>query len=229
MKTTRNIILGIILIVIGIALAGDALNLFHFNLFFKGWWTLFIIIPSIIGLVSDEDKKGNLIGLIIGILLLLACYDIINFEIIWKLLLPVIIIVFGFSLIFKNYVDKEVTKNIDNLKGKLNKNDGYAGIFSSQDIKLDNEKFKGTNMNAIFGAIKFDLREAIIDDDVLIDATSVFGGIDIFVPDNVIVKIKSTSLFGGVSNKKSSRKNAKDKIIYINANCIFGGVTIKWQ
>ena len=113
MKTTRNIILGLILVAIGVCLAGDALDLFHFNLFFKGWWTLFLIVPAIIGLCSDKDKKGDLIVLIIGILLLLACRNIINFEIVWKLLLPAIIIVFGLSLIFKNSIDKEVNKNIE--------------------------------------------------------------------------------------------------------------------
>lgn len=227
MKTTRNIIIGIILVAIGVCLALDALDLFHFNLFFKGWWTLFIIVPSIIGLCSDKDKKGDLIVLTIGVLLLLACRGIIDFDLIWKLLLPAIIIIFGLSLIFKNSIDREVNKNIDKLNKKLNQNDGYAATFSGQDIKLDNDEFKGTNLNAIFGGLKLDLRNSLIKEDVVINATAVFGGIDIFVPDDVKIKIKSNSIFGGVSNKKNIEANNKSKVIYINANCIFGGVTLK--
>lgn len=227
MKTTRNIIIGIILVAIGVCLALDALDLFHFNLFFKGWWTLFIIVPSIIGLCSDKDKKGDLIVLTIGVLLLLACRGIIDFDLIWKLLLPAIIIIFGLSLIFKNSIDREVNKNIDKLNKKLNQNDGYAATFSGQDIKLDNDEFKGTNLNAIFGGLKLDLRNSLIKEDVVINATAVFGGIDIFIPDDVKIKIKSNSIFGGVSNKKNIEANNKSKVIYINANCIFGGVTLK--
>ena len=227
MKTTKNIILGVILVLIGIILAGNALNLFHFNFFFKGWWTLFIIVPAIIGLLTENDKKGNLIALIIGVLLLLAVRDIIDFEIIWKLIFPIIIIVIGLSLIFKNVINKEINTNINKLNQKMNKNDGYAATFSGQDIKLDNEEFKGTNLNAIFGGVKLDLRNSIIEEDVVINATAVFGGIDIFVPDNVKIKIKSNSIFGGVSNKKKTETNGKSKTIYVNASCIFGGVDIK--
>jgi len=41
----------------------NALNITDINFFFTGWWTLFIIIPSLIGLFNDkdQDKTGNLI------------------------------------------------------------------------------------------------------------------------------------------------------------------------
>ena len=71
------------------------------------------------------------------------------------------------------------------------------------------------------------MREVKIKEDVVINASSVFGGIDIIVPDDVNIKIKSNSIFGGVNNKK---KNNEDKkyTIYVNASCLFGGVDIKW-
>ena len=72
-----------------------------------------------------------------------------------------------------------------------------------------------------------DLREAKIKEDVVINTSSIFGGIDIYVPNNVKVKVKSTSIFGGVDNKKVKNNNDKDYVIYINANCLFGGVDIK--
>ena len=109
----------------------------------------------------------------------------------------------------------------------MNQNDGYDATLYGQDIKLDNDEFKGTNLNAIFGGLKLDLRNSLIKEDVVINATAVFGGIDIFIPDDVKIKIKSNSIFGGVSNKKNIEANNKSKVIYINANCIFGGVTLK--
>ena len=227
MKTTKNIILGVILIAVGIVFAGNALNLFKFDIFFDGWWTLFIIVPALIGLITTNDKKGDLIALVIGVLLLLACQNVINFELVWKLLLPAIIIIIGLSLIFKNSIDKEVNKNIDKLNKKLNQEDGYAATFSGQDIKLDNEEFKGTNLNAVFGGLKLDLRKAIIKDDIVINATAIFGGIDILVPADVKIKIKSNSIFGGVSNKKETEVKDEPKTIYINASCVFGGVEVK--
>ncbi len=226
MKVTRNIILGVILIIIGILLGGDTLGLFHINIFFKGWWTLFIIIPCLIDLFNDKDKKGNIIGLIIGILLLLACRDVISFDIIWKLLLPIIIIVIGLSLIFKNSFNPEVNEKINTLSKKFSDKEGYFATFSGQEIKLDKETFNGTSINAIFGGVTLDLRDAVIKDDVVINTCAVFGGIDLIVPEDVKIKVKSNSIFGGVSNKKKS-DSGTGKTIYVNATCIFGGVEIK--
>ena len=94
-------------------------------------------------------------------------------------------------------------------------------------ISKVNEKY-GTELTAVFGGVKCDLTKAIIENDVVINATSVFGGIEIYVPDDVNVKIKSSSIFGGVSEKrKSDVKNENSHTIYVNATCIFGGVDIK--
>ena len=71
------------------------------------------------------------------------------------------------------------------------------------------------------------MRKAIIQQDTVINTSSIFGGIDIYVPENVKVKVKSTSIFGGVSNRKKNNENTEANTIYINATCLFGGVEIK--
>ena len=143
------------------------------------------------------------------------------------MIVPIIIVIVGLSLIFKDTFNSSVSKSIKKLNSKINKDEGINATFSNQNIKLDDEEFKGTNLNAIFGGIKLDLRNATIKDDVVINACSVFGGIDILVPDGYKVKVKSNSLFGGVSNNKRSKTTEKSKTIFIEANCLFGGVTIK--
>lgn len=165
--------------------------------------------------------------MVIGLLLLAGANDIINFDLIWKMIVPIIIVIVGLSLIFKDTFNSSVSKSIKKLNSKINKDEGINATFSNQNIKLDDEEFKGTNLNAIFGGIKLDLRNATIKDDVVINACSVFGGIDILVPDGYKVKVKSSSLFGGVSNNKRSKTTEKSKTIFIDANCLFGGVTIK--
>lgn len=227
MKNFKNILWGVILIIIGIILGGNSLGLFDIDIFFDGWWALFIIIPSFVGLITDDDKTGNAVWMVIGLLLLAGANDIINFDLIWKMIVPIIIVIVGLSLIFKDTFNSSVSKSIKKLNSKINKDEGINTTFSNQNIKLDDEEFKGTNLNAIFGGIKLDLRNATIKDDVVINACSVFGGIDILVPDGYKVKVKSNSLFGGVSNNKRSKTTEKSKTIFIDANCLFGGVTIK--
>ena len=73
MKKISNLLWGLIFILVGVVFGLNALGISDINIFFNGWWTLFIIVPCFIGLFNDDDKSGNLIGLIIGICLLLGC------------------------------------------------------------------------------------------------------------------------------------------------------------
>ena len=220
MKRSKSIIWGLVLVIIGIILGGNALELFHVDVFFDGWWTLFIIIPSLFGIASDKEKTGSCITLVIGILLLLACQDLIDFDVIWKLLVPIIIVGIGLSMIFKNSFDKKIEK-------VRKSDDEVFATFSGQDIKVTDE-FKGTNVNAIFGGVSLDLRKAKIKDDCVINATAIFGGVDILVDEDVKVVVKSTSIFGGVGDdERKVTPSDKAKTIYVNATCIFGGVDIK--
>lgn len=216
---------GLLFIVIGVIWGLNALDITHINLFFDGWWTLFIIVPCFIGLFQEKDSKtDNLIGLVIGLALLLAAQNIISFEIIFKLIMPFILVMIGISFLFGDVMKKKVTEKIKD----VNSNDleTIVATFSEQKIHKDHEKFKGANLDAIFGGIVLDLRKATFDKETVIKASSIFGGIDLLLPDDVNVQLKATPIFGGVSNKFKNHQDNK-KVIYIDAFCLFGGVDIK--
>lgn len=225
MKNISRILWGIVLVLIGGIFGLNELGITSINVFFNGWWTLFIIVPCFIGLLTQYEKKGNIIGLLVGIILLLCCNELIDIYIASKLILPIILIIIGLSFIFKDVFNSKINKKIKELN-KSKKDDVICATFSSEKIKYDKEEFNGTDINAIFGGVELDLRESIITKDVVINTTSVFGGVDILVPSDVKIKVKSSSIFGGVSNKKNS-ENKKEITIYINATCLFGGVDIK--
>lgn len=225
MKKISNLLWGLIFIIVGVVFGLNALGISDINIFFDGWWTLFIIVPCFIGLFNDDDKSGNLIGLIIGACLLLGCLDVIEFEIIWKLMVPFILVMIGLSFIFKDMLNSKIKKDIK----KLNKNDlkECCACFSSQDLDFSNEEYKGSSLTAIFGNIKCNLKDAVIKEDVVINTTSIFGGITIYVPKDVNVKVSSTSIFGGVSDERKNKIKDSKHTIYVNATTMFGGVEIK--
>lgn len=218
MNNLRNILWGIVFTTLGVIIGLNTLNITDINLLFDGWWTLFIIIPCFIGLFKVEDKTSNIIGLIIGIVLLMGCQKIIDFDKIWGLILPIFLIVVGLSFIFRgNFTLKNKAKKTE---------EKIDAIFSSQNIKLDDIKDLNMNMRAIFGGIKLDLTSAKITSDVVINTSCIFGGIDILVRDDINIKIKSSNILGGVSNNKKETSKSK-YTIYINSTCIFGGLNIK--
>jgi predicted membrane protein len=219
-----NVLWGLFLVLIGLGFAGNVFNLWNFELFFNGWWTLFIIIPCFISMIQNGIHLWNTLGLIFGILLLIASQGFINSQYIWDLLFPIIIISIGLSIIFKGKLSKNA-KIINNLK-----HDGlpnYSAVFGAQDLQIHDELFEGASISAIFGGVKLDLRQTTIEHDIYITSTAVFGGIEIIVPQNVRIEISSTPIFGGVSNKTIKPIDDNPKTIYLNSTSIFGGTEIK--
>ena len=224
MKKIGSLIWGILFIIVGLIFGLNAMGITDINIFFRGWWTLFIIIPSLIGVIKESYKVGNYIWLLIGIVLLLSAQGIINFSTIWKLALPTILVIIGLSIIFKDVVGSKINDKIKELN-KQGKTEYYA-TFSGEELTFTGSEFKGASLNAIFGGIDINLKDTVIEEDIVINSTAVFGGVDILVPNNVNVKVKSSSIFGGTDNKMTENKE-NVPTIYVKAFNLFGGTEIR--
>ena len=225
MKKASSILWGIVLIAVGTLFTLNALNIGSINIFFNGWWTLLIIIPAVIGLFTEQEKTGNIIALIIGVVLLLCSRGIVPYAMLWKLLLPTVIIIIGLKLIISGIFGNKTRKAVKLLKSQHKPTKTCFAVFSGCDVKYDHEVFEGATMTAVFGGIDCDLRHAIIEKDCVIQACAIFGGIDILVPDHVNVKVSSSCIFGGVENEAGNHTNVPT--IYISGLCLFGGVEVK--
>lgn len=224
-----NVIWGVLLIVVGIGYGGNSLGLWDFSIFFKGWWTFFIIIPCLANLIRYGVNGGNVVGLLIGAALLCNARGFLNFSIIWKLFMPVVLILIGVSILLSNTqrrIKDQQGNRISYEKGGPAASD-VSAVFSGRKASCSNEVFRGATVNAVFGDVDLDLRMAVIEEDVRIDATAVFGGIKIKVPSNVVVKVMSVPVLGGVSNKAMAPTEIPCHTLYLNATCVFGGVDIR--
>lgn len=205
MKKIENTVIGLILIIIGVIIGLNAFHITNIDLFFDGWWTLFIIVPCFFGLFKDQDKTGNIIGLIVGIYLLLYCQGLINFQFAWKLVVPVIFVLIGLKMIFKDTFNKKKPR---------------------QNI-YDNQLYIGGNYDVTFNGLILDLSKAHLNEETNITISTLFGGVDLYLPDDVNIQIQSSNFLGGVDLHKRENKRENTKVIYLNARCIFGGINIK--
>lgn len=229
MKKSKAIIWGIILIAAGVLWALSSLELVEVNIFFEGWWTLFIIVPCTFSLFTSPDKISAAVGLAVGVLLLLSVRDIISWDMIMKLVIPAIIVLIGIKLIVNAFSEKKTEKIEESLKNNSDDLDNVFCIFTGEKVNCNGKVFRGAEINAIFGGVDYDLRGAVIEPDCAIKATAVFGGIDIFVPENVKVRVKSTGIFGGTSNKARRPDDGAENVVtlYVSSLALFGGVDIK--
>jgi len=278
MKKASNWLWGGVLVAVGVILGINALGIMRIDIFFPGWWTLFIIVPCLVGLFTNEHKGGAVIGLIVGVCLLMSSLGVMPFGIMWKLLLPAILIVIGVTVMVRGGENGEVADKIAKARrdqagrhiveaevvvsdeddedekedegggddndekaegsesekseekvegGSENNNDEYWSTFSDQNVNYDGKEFKGCKVDAVFGGADIDLRGAKIRNESIVKASSIFGGIIIYVPEDVRVEVASTAIFGGVSDKRKNKVETPKTTLYIEATCVFGGVEIR--
>ena len=232
MKRTSRIIGGIAFLIFGIGWALELLGFININL--DGWWTLFIIIPCFASLFGSKHIGTPLIGLVVGILLLLATRGIITWDDLWKYIVCLVAVVWGISLIFchKDFRNCKKTNpcTIDELK-QINQDSHQTRqinvSFGKHLYEFGGQRFEGANVQTSFGFTALDLRNADLLDGAFINIECSFGGMEIRVDKDVCVKSTVESSFAGVECKCNALPSNCSKTIYINGHCSFGGIEIK--
>ena len=142
MKHSKSIIWGIAILALGLFFGGKALGLFDFELFFDGWWTLFIIVPSLMSLCTEKFKFGSLFMLALGVILLLAAQNVFAWDVAWKVILAAFFIVVGLSIIFKNLFIKDVKAVKDRFTVHINTHDIDVDKAEEAEVKESKEPKK---------------------------------------------------------------------------------------
>ena len=229
----NKVIWGSALVLFGIAWI--VCIILHVNILFEGWWTMFIIIPSICGLLGNRDKTGPAIGLGVGVLSLLAERDVIEWDMYWKIGLAVLVIALGLGMMFGNTVSKITSKKReeDNVSPfEILNRDGknirvVNASFGEQNLSFGGEIFEGADVTASFASVHLDLRGATISEDVEMKVNCKFAGLVIYAPNDLLVKVTADSTFGGVDDKRRIILSNQTRTLYISGSCVFSGIEIK--
>lgn len=226
MKPAKRILWGVVLVALGILFALKVFGL-EFDVFFPGWWTLFIIVPCGISVITDKDKTAGAIGLLIGVVLLALKQKWIpwlTLKNIWQLIIPVVLVGIGLSMILKGSADRQPKEAIKQLNSQSLPMADCRAFFSRKQLDYS-RPFNKANLVAVCGSLSCDLMNGIINNDIVINTHCFFGTINITVPEGVNVKVVSTSVFGGVNNKHQQLYEGTPTI-YINNTAFISGVNI---
>lgn len=234
------LIWGVLIVAAGVVFGGNALGLWYIDVFFDGWWTLFLIVPGLISILKHGFNWGAGIIVIIGLALLLDSQELFDSTIMWKLIWPVLIIGFGISLIssffrkdkkFKVEINTDDSVSYTHHANNSYRSDDsqyavYRGVFSGDDIKNSSDDLKSVTIDIVFGGFDIDLRDAKINQDINMTINCVFGGVDVYVPDDVdIVIVSGTPVLGGFSHRRNKGIPGAHKI-FVKYVTVFGGADI---
>nr|WP_245700718.1 DUF1707 domain-containing protein [Streptomyces roseifaciens] len=82
-----------------------------------------------------------------------------------------------------------------------------------------------TNAFALFGTVEIDLTEAFFEQrEIVVNATSFFGSVDITVPENVTLRSTGTGIFGGFDVRTVEAPDPDAPVVSVTGFAVFGGV-----
>jgi len=245
-----GVIIGTAILLAGVLFLLENFGLLHIHNIWD-YWPVLMIAWGIAAMTGPGRTGRRVWGgaiAVVGGLLLLSNLHIIT-ENVWRMVWPVLLILAGLRMLFRsgrrrrgwdddNFppaggppIAPEGTAPAsgmprgDTRPGHL---DEWA-VFGGSRRRVDSQDFKGGEAFAMFGGVELDLRAAtIVQDEVVIDASALFGGVDLQVPENWNVSVEGHGIFGGYEDKTSHSvpEGARPRVV-ITGSAVFGGVTVK--
>lgn len=220
----NQIFWGLVIIIVGVLFLAQNLGYIQDYSFWK-YLPALLIILGLYQLFVNRLRAwvGPLLITLVGTFLLMATLDVITWGTFGSLIWPTILILIGISIILHR---GESSRNFETTAGsQMN----VFSTFSEQNRKVTSGDFRNAEVTAIFGSSKLDLRDATVSQPpAYIQTTTMFGGVEIFVPSNWDVRINTVAFFGGSSDKRreaTPQKETPDLII--TGTVFFGGLDIK--
>ena len=106
--------------------------------------------------------------------------------------------------------------------------ENLVAIFSSSTRKGRWRVGGRTNAFSLFGSVEIDLTEALFGQRLtVINATSVFGTVDIRVPENISLRGSGTGIFGNFEVVTLESADPEAPVVVVNGFSVFGNVEAK--
>lgn len=225
-RVTPQVMFGIGVILIGVILTLDNLDIVCADDIFLYWPALLILFGLGIT-VQGTGSPGKGIGLIIaalGVLLLLDNLRVIDFSI-WDYW-PLLLILLGFSLVRGGY-----RRRRGSMPGEGENASSYINAFAllgGHETSGKSDDFRGGSLTAIMGSCEVDLRESSIRSDAaVLDVFAFWGAIELKIPEQWSVMMKGFPILGGFADKTRRSTRATQKQLIIRGYAIMGGIEIK--
>lgn len=225
-KSLGRGIIGLILILVGVAIIGDRLNFFPSRIMrYIFTWEMILIVLGLIFVSTKENKTTGIILLVIGLVFWLPDVVHIPFSV-RRIFWPSMLILLGLIIIVRSS-----TSNRPTIEAGSTDYFDDVSIFGGGDKVITSKNFKGGKVTAVFGGSKIDLRDAeLAPGQNVIDVFCMFGGTTIIVPEGWNVRHDVVSILGGFSHKRDARVGTTIEVgkeLVIKGFAMFGGGEIK--
>jgi len=224
-----GLIPGAIILAIGAIFLLNNLGIVNAGQFWQ-FWPLLLIFA---GLVKLKDPSARFWGgmlLLFGALLQLNQLGLVHFS--WGALWPLVLIAAGAMAMWSALQARKLTDglNIENADPRTTLSEN--AVFGGVQKRLNGKEFRGGQLQALFGGIEIDLRDAeIAENEAVLYVNAIFGGIELRVPETWFVAARGQGVFGGFTDSTRytgpGDPDKPKKTLIVQGMAVFGGVEIR--
>lgn len=225
-RSHTHVIVGALIIIIGGMLLLDTMNLIPYwvsDFFFR--WQFIVIAVGLISLLTRRNKIPGIIVIAVGVFFLAPEY----FDEARRFIIPVAVILVGLAIMLRRGRSDYYAPG--DFSGSDPDYIDIVAVFSGGERQVTSRNFKGGKATAVFGGAEINMLNAdLAPQDVVIEATAVFGGVTLIVPNEWEIVVDIDSVFGGFTDKRHfspGHSFSPGKKLIVKGAMVFGGGEIK--
>ncbi|MFI1964080.1 DUF1707 domain-containing protein [Streptomyces pathocidini] len=111
------------------------------------------------------------------------------------------------------------------LSGAPDADENLVAIFSASTRRGRWRIARRTHAFAFFGSVEIDLTEALFEHpEVHVRATSIFGSVEIRLPENITLRGSGTGIFGSVEVETQESADPRAPVVVVSGHAVFGSI-----
>jgi len=225
----QGLIPGAVILAIGAIFLLDNLGVVNAGRIWM-FWPLILIFAGLVKLLDPCRRSWGAMLMALGVFFLLNSLGVAHFS--WGAFWPVILIAVGVMAMWSALQARNLTEGLKNESSDPLTMLNESAIFGGVQKRLGGKDFRGGQLQALFGGIEIDMRDAdMAGTETVLHANALFGGIEIRVPETWFVATRGQGVFGGYND--STRYNPPvdpdkpKKTLVVVGMAVFGGVEIR--
>lgn len=231
-RFTPHLVLGLIIVVVGVLLTLDNLEVLDAREYLR-YWPALLMVYGIVKMLQPDSRGSRYWGLIltfVGAALLVDKLYILDFRL-WDFW-PLLLVALGAMMILKTKTRPaeghgRTTNMPDAPTIDTNSVVNASAILGGSRRNVHTNDFRGGELTAVMGGCDIDLRNAsITTNPAVIDVFAFWGGIAIKVPQTWSVSFEGTPVLGGYDDKTFRQGGEGQQRLIIRGTVVMGGVEV---